>query len=75
VHRPPPLARIFFWDLLSLLLAGGDFAIVEAVDKSEGASGGQQANLVAKVAPEPLFQHSLQRAKLRKGYLGTLELV
>ena len=49
--------------------------IVEAVDKSEGVSDRQQTDLVAKVAPESLFQRSLQRAKLRKGYLGTAELV
>ena len=74
--QPPPPARVFFWDrLLLLLLVGGNFTIVEAMDESEGVSDSQQAGLVAKVVPEPLFESSLQRMKLRMGYFGTLERV
>ena len=58
-----------------LLLAGGDFTIVEAVDESEGVSDGQQTDLVTKVVPEPLFERSLQRMKLRKGYFGTPQFI
>ena len=72
--QPPPLVRIFFWHQL-LLLVGGDFAIVEAMDESEGVPDGQQTDLVAKVVPESLFERSLRRMKLRKGYVGTPECV
>ena len=57
------------------MLVGGNFAIVEAMDESEGVPDGQQTDLVAKVVPESVFEHNLRRKKLRKGYLDTLEPV
>ena len=72
--QPPPLVRIFFWHQL-LLLVGGDFAIVEAMDESKGVPDSQQTDLVTEVIPESLFERGLRRMKLRKGYVGTLERV
>lgn len=57
------------------MLVGGNFAIVEAMDESEGVPDGQQTDLVAKVVPESIFEHNLRRKKLSKGYLDTLEPV
>ena len=73
--QPPPLVCVFFWDRWLLLLVGGNFAIVEAMDESEGVPDGQQTDLVAKVVPESIFEHNLRRKKLSKGYLDTLEPV
>ena len=39
----PPLVSVSFWDPLQLLLVGGDFATIEAVDESEGDSDGRQS--------------------------------
>lgn len=57
--QPPPLIRVFFGDRLLLLLAEGDFTIVEAMDESEGVSDDQQTDLVAKVVPESSLERSL----------------
>ena len=57
--QPSPLVRVFFWDRLLLLLAGGDFTIVETMNEGEGVSDGQQTDLVAEVVPESLCERSL----------------
>ena len=72
--QPQSLVRVFFWDRLLPLLAGGGFTIVEAMDESEGVSGGQQTDLVAEVITESLFERGLRKMKLRIGYFDTLEL-
>jgi hypothetical protein len=38
--QPPPLVRVFFRDCLLLLLTGGCFMVVEAMDEGKGVSSG-----------------------------------
>jgi len=68
VFPQPPLVRAFFLDRLPPLV-GGQFTIVEVMNESEGVSGDQRTNPVAKVAADSLFGRGLRRMNIRKGCL------
>ena len=57
--QPDPLVRVLFWDLLLLLLAGGNLSIVKAMNECKGIPDGQQTDLVAEVVPESPLECNL----------------